>query len=276
VEVIVVKMKLIAVTLLVLLVELACGDDRPTECLHEPPKEAKTYGVVLPGLNPLSIHKLRSCGKEGTNGIARRAWMGPCSNSKHCQIPNCCGIISGENSTFQIEFEAVTPLKGGVFNGNFDGFCIGDENDESNCTEISVSDLIGQVTVPSFVAGYSHDLCSQTSCNQKPGRVYNLTIPFRFITPVGWTVGIKNNFVSEILTTKKERALCYGLWASLENINVGKKIGNVVGAVGSGKLLNNPVGTLGENVLQGVVPDNLPSMNTGLGDLGGVFNLFGG
>jgi len=203
VEVIFVEMKLFVIALLVAFVGLSYGapkagiDTRTEAELKQP---ARKFPYELPGLNPLCVHSLNSCCKNGNNAKPIRAWMGPCYCTEQCQIPHCCGIISGRNSTFKIEYEAVTEFEGGIFNGNLGGFGLGPESDGRNCTPIT---LPIQITVPNFLPGYSHDLCKQTICPQKRGEIHTLTIPFRFITTAITTFGIKADFVAEIITKKK-------------------------------------------------------------------------
>jgi len=259
------EMKLIVLTLLITFVEVSYGKaGRDTRPVGDCQKPAKTYPYRLDDLNPLDVHSLNSCCKKGDNAKPLRAWMGPCVCTAQCEIPDCCGIVSGENSNFVIEYEAVTSFETGIFNGNFGGLGLGPESDGRNCTPIV---LPFQITVPNDLAGYKHDLCSQTQCPQVKGNVYNLTIPFRFITVLITTLGIKADFVAEVLVKKLDddcdddnnneevQALCWGLYATLENANLGKAVDEVVRDVTSLNVLDKPLSTL-QKLLPGLISDN--------------------
>lgn len=118
--------------------------------------------------------------------------MGPCMDTPTCQCPACCGIIAGRDSVFIIEYKAKLPLVNGNFNGNCGGIGLGTAVQGSK-NFISI-ELPFQFLVPELVGGYKRPLSGQTTLPQEAGGVYNLTVPFRFVTTVLTT------FVSILLT----------------------------------------------------------------------------
>lgn len=116
------------------------------------------------------------------NGKPSRAWMGPCFDTPSCKIPVCCGIISGRDSLFRIEYEADIDFKNGTFNGNLGGIALGRAVEGCEDQLLSIELPLFQITVPPTLAGYSRTLCDQTECPQKRGNQYTLDIPFRFVT----------------------------------------------------------------------------------------------
>lgn len=108
--------------------------------------------------------------------------MGPCFNTPTCQIPTCCGIISGWDSLFRIVYEAKTPFRNGTFNGNLGGIGLGSATPGKDKQMLNVEIPGFQLLVPPTLAGYSRKLCDQTDCPQRYGETYTLDIPFRFVT----------------------------------------------------------------------------------------------
>lgn len=107
--------------------------------------------------------------------------MGPCFNTPGCKIPRCCGIISGRDSLYRIEYEAEVPIKNGTFNGNLGGVAIG-KAVEGCEDKFFALPLPAQILVPTILPTYSRNLWEQTILPQKIGGKYRLDIPFRFIT----------------------------------------------------------------------------------------------
>jgi len=190
------------------------------------------FSEELPGLNPLKVH-LAPCCERGIHGRVVEAFMGPCFNTPGCKIPDCCGIIAGRESVFKIIYYATVPFTNGTFNGNLGGFALGPDG---NQIEIN---LPIDIVVPPTLAGYGHNLCAQTKCPQRVGQRYELTIPFRFVTTVLTTLGIKNNFICEIKTNTGKTAVCYGLWATLVNADLAKSVVKTVDTV-----LRDPIGSI--------------------------------
>lgn len=206
-----------------------------------------TYGQLRDCLNPLDVHAMHNCVQpNGRNGKPSRAWMGPCFDTPSCKIPRCCGIISGRDSLFRIEYEADIDFKNGTFNGNLGGIALGKAVEGCENQLLSIELPLFQITVPPTLAGYSRTLCDQTECPQKCGKQYTLDIPFRFVTTAMTTLGIKASFVAEVITEKRQQALCWGLWAELVNADLVDSVDKTLKKITSNPLgaLLNPIDTL--------------------------------
>jgi hypothetical protein len=206
-----------------------------------------SHGQLRDCLNPLDTHYMHNCGQpNGANGKLVKAWMGPCFDTPTCKIPRCCGIISGRDSLFRIEYEADIDLKNGTFNGNLGGIGLGKAVEGCENQMLSIELPLFQIIVPPSLAGYSRTLCEQTCCPQKCGERYVLDVPFRFVTTAMTSLGIKASFVAEVINEKRQQALCWGLWAELVNAELVDSLKKTVTKVTSNPLgaLLNPVDTL--------------------------------
>jgi len=161
----------------------------------------------------------------------------------------------------------MTSFTNGKFNGNCGGIGLGNEADGKDCAPVT---LPFQITVPNTLAGYSHTLCDQTTCPQVCGQTYNLTIPFRFMTVIMTSLGIKADFVAEVLTETGEQALCWGLYATLENVDLGKAVAKVAEDTLTLDVLDNPFQTLGY-LLPGLMPNYVKPINLKTNILGANF-----
>ncbi|XP_037042828.1 uncharacterized protein LOC119079111 [Bradysia coprophila] len=199
-----------------------------------------SYGQLLDCLNPLDTHEMTNCAEpNGANGKPIRAWMGPCFDTPTCKIPKCCGIITGRDSLFRIEYIADIDLNNGTFDGNLGAIGIGKAVRGCDKELLAIELPLFQITVPPSLAGYSRTLCEQTQCPQKCGRRYVMDIPFRFVTTVLTTLGLKATFVAQVYNERGEQALCWGLWAELVNADLVESLTKTVT-----KITSNPLGAL--------------------------------
>lgn len=110
--------------------------------------------------------------------------MGPCCQTKWCKIPECCGIIAGRDSIFQMEYIASRYVRIGNFSGDVGGICIQEQNPQNGTRCNLTVPFPVHVQVPQYLANYPSNLCNISVCPQYESETYNITVPFRFATTV--------------------------------------------------------------------------------------------
>lgn len=90
-----------------------------------------------------------------------------------CAMPKCCGIISGLESWFLMEFDSPVKVKSGRFTGWIQGLGIGSSDDQ---TKLKLPIL----PVPGYQAQYDENACNSMKCPQEVGDTCKFKLRFKF------------------------------------------------------------------------------------------------
>ncbi|KAJ6631763.1 hypothetical protein Bhyg_17002 [Pseudolycoriella hygida] len=193
------------------------------------------------GPQKLKFHQTKSCGKPSKTPIID-SWMGPCYDTPGCEVPNCCGMVSGTKSIFGMTYNATVPMKSGTFHGQLGGAGIGD-----TATGSKIGVGLPSLTIPGALASYEASACESTQCPQVVGETYTFNTTFKFPTSALTTAFVNCYFVVRIESDDAdEPVLCYGLYGRLVNANFFPRLRKFLTETveNPGSLLKNPLGVL--------------------------------
>lgn len=113
------------------------------------------------------------------------ATLGPCCDTPGCELPYCCGVISGRLTNLSFTYVASIPMTSGTRYGEIDsvGVGVGPVNNQ-------IEDPLDLVAIESSHLTVSFDevACHHTVCPQEVGKVYRHDGTFTVSTPVQTTV----------------------------------------------------------------------------------------